>query len=85
MITTVEALAAEDAAQQQFAAAAYAEILHVAQQLQPDADTLDVRQAGRVWAPLKRAWLAAGEPGTFAQFAETALEQRVTADVARMA
>ena len=64
---------AEDAAQRQYAAAAWREILHVAQRIQPDADVLDVRRAGQVWAPLKRAWIAAGEPGTFVAFADTAL------------
>jgi len=73
MITTAEDLAAEDAVQQQYAAAAYAEILHIAQRMWPDADVLDVRYAGQVWAPLRRAWVAAGEPGTFAQFADRAL------------
>jgi hypothetical protein len=52
--------------------------------LEPDADVLDVRRAGQVWAPLRRAWVAAGEPGTFEQFADTALAARAMADVARM-
>jgi hypothetical protein len=84
MITTTTDLAAENAVQQQYAGAGYAEILHVAQRLEPDADVLDVRRAGQVWAPLRRAWVAAGEPGTLEQFADTALVARAMADVARM-
>ncbi len=52
-ITSAEEVAAEDAVQRQFAATAYAEVLHVAQRLQPDADVLDVRRAGQVWARLR--------------------------------
>jgi hypothetical protein len=84
-ITSAEEVAAEDAVQRQFAATAYAEVLHVAQLLQPDADVLNVRCVGQVWVRLRRAWVAAGEPDTFTQFADTALEQLATAAVARMA
>lgn len=69
----VQDLAAEDAAQAQYAAVAWREVLHVAQRVQPDADVLDTRRANLVWAPLKRAHIAAGEPGTFMEFADTAL------------
>lgn len=73
MITSAEDLAAEDAVHARYAADAWREILYVAQHLQPDADVLDVRHAGQVWARLRRAWLAAGEPGTFVDFADAAL------------
>jgi len=49
------------------------EVLHVAQCLQPDVDVLDLHHAGVVWRLLRRAWHAAGEPGTFTEFADTAL------------
>ena len=73
MITTIDDLAAEDAIQAQYAATAWREIGHVAQRLQPDADVLDVRCAGLEWARLRRAWVAAGEPGTFMAFVDAAL------------
>lgn len=69
----LDGLTAEDAAQRQFAAAAWREILHVAERLQPDADVLDVRRAGQVWARVRRAWVAAGELSTFGEFADQAL------------
>lgn len=73
MITSVEDLAAEDALQAQYAATAWREILHIAQCLQPDAGVLDVRRAGQVWAPLRRAWVAAGEVESFMEFVDAQL------------
>ena len=61
------------AAEQQLASDSYAEIRHVARRLQPDAEALDIHRAGLVWRGLRRAWHIAGEPGTFEQFADTAL------------
>lgn len=85
IITSADDLAAEDVIQAQYAADAWREIRHVARRLQPDADVLDVRRAGLEWARLRQAWVAAGELGTFGAFADTALEQLATADVASMA
>ncbi len=63
----------ERAAERQLVEACSAEIVHIAQRLQPDADVLDIRRAGVVWRLLRRAWHAAGEPGTFVDFADEQL------------
>ena len=63
----------ERAAERQLASDSYAEIAHIAVLLQPNADELDLHHAGIVWRLLRRAWHMAGEPDTFAQFADTAL------------
>ncbi len=63
----------ERAAEQQLVEACYAEIAHIAVLLQPNADVLDIRRAGVVWRLLRRAWHAAGEPGTFTDFADEQL------------
>ncbi len=63
----------ERAAERQFVEACYAEIVHIAQLLQPDADVLDLHHAGCVWRLLRRAWHVAGEPGTFVDFADAQL------------
>ncbi len=61
------------AAEHQLVQTCYAEITHIAQQLQPDADVLDMRRAGVVWRDLRRAWHQAGELGTFMAFADEQL------------
>ncbi len=61
------------AAERELVQTSYAEIEHIAQVLQPDADVLDLHHAGVVWRLLRRAWHAAGEPGPFIAFADTAL------------
>ncbi len=63
----------ERAAEHELVQACYAEVEHIAVLLQPDADVLDIHRAGVVWRGLRRAWHAAGEPGTFEQFADTVL------------
>lgn len=73
IITSADDIAAEDAIHAQYAATAYAEIEHIAQHLQPDANVLDVSRAGVVWRSLRRAWHAAGESGTFVDFADEQL------------
>ncbi len=73
MMLTADERAAEDNLQQHSAAAAYAEILHIAHRLQPDADVLDIRRPGVVWQGLRQAWHQAGEPDTFAAFADEQL------------
>ncbi len=73
MVTNVEDLAAEDAANQAVADSVYAEILHVAACLQPDADELDIHRAGCVWRGLRRAWHEARETESFTQFADRVL------------
>jgi hypothetical protein len=57
------------AAERELANAVLAEVMHIAQRLQPDADVLDLHHAGVVWRLLRRAWHAAGEPDTFVEFA----------------
>ncbi len=61
------------AAERQLASDSYAEIEHIAVLLQPDADVLDIHRAGVVWRLLRRAWHAAGELGTFTDFADAQL------------
>ncbi len=63
----------ERAAERHLVQESYAEIVHVAQRLQPDADVLDIHRAGVVWRGLRRTWHAAGEPDTFTEFADMAL------------
>jgi hypothetical protein len=63
----------ERAAERQLVEACSAEIVHIAQRLQPDEDELDIRRAGIVWRLLRRAWHAADEPGTFTDFADAQL------------
>ncbi len=63
----------ERAAEQDLANAVLAEIMHIAQRVQPDAEELDLHHAGCVWRGLRRAWHMAGEPGTFVAFVDTAL------------
>ncbi len=68
----------ERAAEHELVQTCYTEIAHVAQCLQPEADELDMHRAGVVWRGLRRAWMEAGEPDTFTQFAS-----RVLANVAQ--
>lgn len=73
IITSAADIAAENAANAQLVATVWADIRYIARRLQPDADVFDTRHAGQVWAGLQRAWVAAGEPGTFQQFVDEAL------------
>lgn len=61
------------AAERELVQTSYAEIVHVAQCLQPDADVLDIHRAGCVWRGLRRAWMEAGATDPFPQFAERVL------------
>ncbi len=63
----------ERAAERELVQQSYAEIVHIAQCLQPDVDVLDIHRAGVVWRGLRRTWHAAGEPDTFTQFADRVL------------
>ncbi len=63
----------ERAAEHELVQTCYAEVEHIAVLLQPDADVRDLHRAGVVWRLLRRAWHAAGEPGTFVDFADEQL------------